>query len=68
MDPKRFFSGLEVNTDESDERYAQVARKMEHWLSHYPTSAAQSIAQAGCHLSLEGVTHFEQHSTRVTEK
>lgn len=47
-----FFSGLEVNMDEADERFAEVARKMERWLARYPASAAAPIAQAGYHLSL----------------
>ena len=47
-----FFSGLEVNRDESDERFAEAGRKMERWLARHPASAAAPIAQAGYHLNL----------------
>ena len=47
-----FFSALEVAQNEADERYAEVARKMELWLARYPASAAAPIAQAGYHLNL----------------
>ncbi len=52
-----FFSALEVAQNEADERYAEVARKMELWLARYPASAAAPIAQAGYHLNLGTHAH-----------
>lgn len=52
-----FFSALEVAQNESDERYAEVARKMELWLARHPVSAAAPIAQAGYHLNFGTHAH-----------
>ncbi|MBA3651358.1 MAG: hypothetical protein H0W66_07760, partial [Chthoniobacterales bacterium] len=47
-----FFQALEVNKDESDERFAEALKKMERWLGSQPASATAVIAQAGYHLDL----------------
>ncbi|MDQ3116937.1 MAG: hypothetical protein M3Q86_10060 [Verrucomicrobiota bacterium] len=55
-----FFSALEVAQNEADERYAEVARKMELWRARYPASAAAPIAQAGYHLNLGSHVHGDE--------
>ena len=47
-----FFTALEVNRDESDERYAEASHKIERWRARYPDSAVATIVQAGYHLNL----------------
>lgn len=47
-----FFSALEVNRDESGERFAEALGKMERWSATYPVSPAAVIVRAGCHLDL----------------
>lgn len=47
-----FFKALEVNRDESEERFAEAGGKMGRWLAKHPASSPAVITQAGFHLDL----------------